>query len=176
MLGQDYQFYFNLTQPSGIAESETHYYFWGPRGVYLCGKSKSNGEVIVLCNKPDCLHDVSGEWGQINRMFAYGDQLYVTITNEETTRDVVFDTMTGGVKDLPRIYGMLMFALGESIYYYPWRSDEGKDYYDSAVVIADLQGESIGEELNVWTLRLADLGKPDIEGEVFYEYVLGENG
>ena len=31
-------------------------------------------------------------------------------------------------------------------------------------------------EIVVWTLRLADLGKPDIEGEVFYEYVLGENG
>ncbi|MCL2029951.1 MAG: hypothetical protein FWG93_00235 [Oscillospiraceae bacterium] len=51
----DYQYYFSHDS-NFIAESETHFFFYGMGGRYLCSRTKETGEVAVLCNKPDCLH------------------------------------------------------------------------------------------------------------------------
>ena len=58
ILGEDNQYYFYLSGAQGtpLAESEDCYYFMR-NGRYICSKNKETGEVVPLCNKPDCTHD-----------------------------------------------------------------------------------------------------------------------
>lgn len=58
ILGEDNQYYFYLSGARGtpLAESEDCYYFIRD-GRYLSSKNKETGEIISLCNKPDCTHD-----------------------------------------------------------------------------------------------------------------------
>ena len=53
ILGKDNQYYFSGNYL--MTESENAYYFFS--GQYLYSKDKSTGEVTVLCDKPDCLHN-----------------------------------------------------------------------------------------------------------------------
>lgn len=58
ILGEDNQYYFYLSGAQGtpLAESEDFYYFIRD-GRYLSSKNKETGEIVSLCNKPDCTHD-----------------------------------------------------------------------------------------------------------------------
>ena len=72
VMGQDYQFYFNFTQPSDIAETESHYYFVFSDGYsFLRSKNKISGEIIPVCNKVDCLHDREESWERKEACNAY---------------------------------------------------------------------------------------------------------
>ena len=58
ILGEDNQYYFYLSGAQGtpLAESEDFYYFIRD-GRYLSSKNKETGEIVPLCDKPDCTHD-----------------------------------------------------------------------------------------------------------------------
>ena len=58
ILGEDNQYYFYLSGARGtpLAESEDYYYFIKD-GWYLSSQNKETGEIVPLCNKPDCTHD-----------------------------------------------------------------------------------------------------------------------
>ena len=55
---EDNQYYFYLSGARGtpLAESEDYYYFIKD-GWYLSSQNKETGEIVPLCNKPDCTHD-----------------------------------------------------------------------------------------------------------------------
>jgi hypothetical protein len=54
--GQDYQYmYFTQGEPLQMAESKTGYYFLS--GEYIYYADKKNMKPVILCNKPNCLHD-----------------------------------------------------------------------------------------------------------------------
>ena len=99
--------------------------------------------------------DVSGEWGQMNTMFAYDDYLYITVAansrengvEKNTKRDLIYDLEMGELKTLPRISGGLQFALGESIYYFPHAVDDSVfDMFANSpqAVVSDLAGNPTG--------------------------------
>lgn len=58
ILEEDNQYYFYLSGAQGtpLAESKKFYYFIRD-GRYLSSKNKETGEIVSLCNKPDCTHD-----------------------------------------------------------------------------------------------------------------------
>ena len=97
--------------------------------------------------------DVSGEWGQMNSMFAYDDYLYVMVSGRSReygiekaiSRGLIYDMKTGELKTLPMISGGVQFALGESIYYFPRTAEDNvsvRDMYAKSpqAVVADLAG------------------------------------
>ena len=59
IFGEDNQYYHRMSKISGspIAESEESIYI--VKGGYIYSKDKKTGEIIPLCNKPDCMHDDS---------------------------------------------------------------------------------------------------------------------
>ena len=59
ILGEDNQYYYRMSRILGspMAESEESIYI--VKGRYIYSKNKKTGEIIPLCNKPDCMHDDS---------------------------------------------------------------------------------------------------------------------
>ena len=59
ILGEDNQYYYRMSRilASPMVESEESIYI--VKGGYIYSKDKKTGEIIPLCNKPDCMHDDS---------------------------------------------------------------------------------------------------------------------
>ena len=59
IFGEDNQYYYRMSRILGspMAESEESIYI--VKGRYIYSKNKKTGEIIPLCNKPDCMHDDS---------------------------------------------------------------------------------------------------------------------
>ena len=59
IFGEDNQYYYRMSRILGspMAESEESIYI--VKGRYIYSKNKKTGEIVPLCNKPDCMHDES---------------------------------------------------------------------------------------------------------------------
>ena len=59
ILGEDNQYYYRMSRilASPMVESEESIYI--VKDGYIYSKNKKTGEIIPLCNKPDCMHDDS---------------------------------------------------------------------------------------------------------------------
>ncbi|RCX18245.1 hypothetical protein DFR58_1053 [Anaerobacterium chartisolvens] len=88
--GQDFQYmYFTQGRVPMMAESESGYYFFS--GFYLYYADKKTMKPVILCNKPNCLHDAETDpqkvyncnafFRMVSPFLAYYDgSLYVTST------------------------------------------------------------------------------------------------
>lgn len=117
IFGQDSQYYFNNQE--ALAESEDSYYLFGDG--YLFSKSKENGEITILCDKPDCLHDhetdmtrqadCNAYYGNGSLVYYYHNKLYI-ITQESDIGKIysaVYEAdLTGSTREKilePKEYG-----------------------------------------------------------------------
>lgn len=91
ILGQDNQYYFEDVMP--IAEDSDKYYWFG--GNYLFSKDKKNGDLTILCDKPDCLHDEETDltrrtycnayFQSAGKLQYYNGKIYVFETEQDKT-------------------------------------------------------------------------------------------
>lgn len=91
--GQDSQFYYNNANAQSMAESEKGYYFLS--GDYLYYADKIDMTPVIVCNKPNCLHNEETDPTKIlycnaffegaKSLFYYKGSLYIFVTRTATT-------------------------------------------------------------------------------------------
>ena len=97
--GQDHQFYFYSSESAhSMAESESGYYFLG--GQYLYYVDKANMTPVIVCNKPNCLHNEEADstktlycnafFEGAKSLFYYNNSLYISSTETTMTRESEF--------------------------------------------------------------------------------------
>ena len=75
--------------------------------------------------KPEVVYEKTGEWGQINAMLAYGNYVYIQISGENDSRELIYNILDHSQKEMTNVSGYLSF-LGGKLLYFP-RSEEQKD-------------------------------------------------
>ena len=97
--GQDHQFYYYSSESThSMAESDSGYYFLG--GQYLYFVDKANMTPVIVCNKPNCLHNEETDstktlycnafFEGAKSLFYYNDELYISTTRTTMTSESEF--------------------------------------------------------------------------------------
>ena len=97
--GQDHQFYYYSSESAqSMAESESGYYFFCGRYLYFV--DKANMIPVIVCNKPNCLHNEETDptktlycnafFEGAKSLFYYNGSLYISTTRSTMTNDSEF--------------------------------------------------------------------------------------
>lgn len=101
--GQDHQYYYYSSEGAqSMAESESGYYFLG--GEYLYFMDKASMAPVIVCNKPNCLHNEETDstktlycnafFEGAKSLFYYNGSLYISTTRTTMTSESEFLKVT----------------------------------------------------------------------------------
>jgi len=153
--GQDQQFYYHCNESAQpMAESENGYYFFG--GNYLYFVDKANMTPVIVCNKPNCLHNEETDPTKIlycnaffegaKSLFYYNGSLYIFVTHTTITHESEFLKVSlDGTrrKTLFRVDGSISSsALHRGVLYYAAQVWDANGQTIMRVSAAKLNGKS----------------------------------
>lgn len=103
--------------------------------------------------KAETIYEVTGEWGQVNHMFAYGNQLYFVLSKDLGTNILSYNlqdkkTQVMPINQIPLLASPIAIQNNNLIYFENTgaKSTEFlKSYQNQKAVLADLTGNSIGD-------------------------------
>lgn len=132
-----------------------------------------------MSKRPEVIFEKTGEFGQINRMSAYGNKIYMKVSNlGDRPERLIYDLQLKTTEEFSKkIDGDLTLFCGQTIYYEGGESAEVSDVVKShdgeTATIGDAEGNSVGTmKLPFCYLRFSndELIANDNKHEVLFDY------
>ena len=103
--------------------------------------------------KAETIYEKKGEYGKIDDMFAYGNQLYLSFVSEKGSKGIIYNIVDQSTAPLPEINNYYTALDGCLLYFEPPKGLTGEESREELyqirqknfAVMTDLQGKVLGE-------------------------------